>query len=446
MKQNLQIRAVIHLSSTAVYTVVGYPDNYGKHLKIMAVGVAKTKGFFGGQITNHYELLNAIKSSANQAMDMAGVEFSYVGLSFATPSIQSDNGQSGLKLVNTDVPNAIGKTIRLNDMESVLKQLKNDLLKKRFSPIQITTQFATLDVGKPSERRIKNPVGMQAYSMYLSYHIMAVPRTYHQQMDGVFRQSNLAIYPHMFAGTAGAEYALTPSEKERGVCFVDIGAGMTNVCVYYQGMLVFSRCFSMAGSSVDKDIAQWMNVSEEEAESIKIDYGMAFSPSSNELKRKFQVMQRNNERSEIAINLYELLEIIENRYFWLFSEIFTEFDRENITEFLKDGIVLAGGGSKMKGLANMVQKRFNVAVRQISVNNCVSVCVNDLNDDNIKLIRKYLADNTLYNAIGALLYQQHEQYERDEQFLYPNEGTNTGLFGRLGEAYHQATNFLKKWM
>lgn len=100
----------------------------------------------------------------------------------------------------------------------------------------------------------------------------------------------------------------------------------------------------------------------------------------------------------------------------------------------------------MNDLNRMVQKRFNVAVRQISVNNCVSVCVNDLNDDNIRMINKHLADNTLYNAIGVLLYQQSKQYEQDEQFLYPQTQSNQGFFGRLGEAYEQATNFLKKWM
>lgn len=443
MKQNLQIRAVIHLSSTAVYTVVGYPDNYGKHLKIMAVGIAKTQGFFGGQIVNHHDLLNAIKISTNQAMDMAGVEFTHVGLSFATPNMQTDNAHSRINLVG-DVPNTVGKPICLDDIAGMLEKLKNDLLLNRASPIQIITQFATLDIGRPTERATKNPVGLYAHHLHLNYHLIAMPRTYYQQMDGVFAQSNLAIYPPVFAGVAGAEYALTHAEKERGICFVDIGAGVTNVCIYSNNMLIFSRCFGMAGSAVDKDIANWLNISMAEAESIKKEEGFAYSSAVP--KDRFITLQRNNKQGEIVLNRYELASIIEDRYFALFSRIFDTLDQEGMTEFFKDGIVLAGGGSKMNDLNRMVQKRFNVAVRQISVNNCVSVCVNDLNDDNIRMINKHLADNTLYNAIGVLLYQQSKQYEQDEQFLYPQTQSNQGFFGRLGEAYEQATNFLKKWM
>ena len=429
MKENLQIRAVIHLSSTAVYTVVGYPDNYGKHLKIMAVGVAKTQGFFGGQIVNHYELLEAIRNSANQAMDMAGVEFTHVGLSFATPSIQTDNGQSRINFVDADTPNSTGKPIHIDEVSGILKKLKNDLLANRVSPIQIVTQLAKLDVGRPNERMIKNPVGLYAYNMCLSYHVITVPRTYHKQMDGVFAQSNLAIYPPVFSGVAGAEYALTHEEKERGICFIDIGAGTTSVCVYSGGMLVFSRCFSMAGSSVDEDIANWLNVSMQEAEFIKKNQGSAYS--SVVPRGRFITLQRNGRHDEIVLNQYELSSIIEDRYFALFSKIFDTLDRENFTGFFKGGIVLAGGASKMTDLIRMVQKRFNVSARQISVNNCVSVCANDLNDDNIRLINEHLADNTLYNAIGVLLYQQSKQYEQDEHFLYPQMQSNQGFFGRL---------------
>lgn len=444
MKQNLQIRAVIHLGSTAVHTVVGYPDNHGRHLKIMAVGVAKTQAFFGGQIHNHSELLRAIKSSANQAMDMAGVQFTHVGLSFAAPNMRTDNGQSRVYLVDAESPNLAGKAIHIDDIAGVLKELKNDLLKNRVSPIQITTQFAALDVGKTSERTAKDPVGLFAHNMYLSYHLITVPRTYHQQMNDVFAQSNLAIYPPIFAGVAGAEYALTETEKERGVCFVDIGAGTTNVCVYSGGMLIFSRCFSVAGSSVDADIAKWLNISEIEAEFIKKNQGSAYPP--NIPKGHFIPLRRSGRHDEIVINQHELSTVIENRYFDIFSRILNALDQENIRGFLKEGIVLAGGGAKMNDLTYMARKFFNVAVRQISVNNCVSVCANDLNDDNIILINQHLVNNTLYNAIGALLYQQSKQYERDEQFLYPQIESNQGWFGRLGQAYKQTANLLKKWM
>lgn len=441
MKQNLQIRAVIHLSSTAVYTVVGYPDNHGKILKIMAVGVAKTNGFFGGQIANHQELLEAIKQSANQAMDMAGLDIFDVGLSFATPSMASGNGKGGLALVTPNSTSA-GRIIHSGDVLLILEQLQHELLESRYYPIQISTQFAQLD--DDSKRITKNPVGLYAKSLFIGYHAISVPRTYHQQMDAIFAKSSLGIHPTLFAGVAGAEYALSKEEKERGVCFVDIGAGVTNVCVYSGGMLVFSRCLSVAGRAVDLDIARWLNVSVMEAEFIKQSQGSAYS--SDKPKSHFITLQRNGKHDEIIINQHELASVIEDRYYAIFTKIFQSLDKEELMGFLKAGIVLAGGGSKIKDLQRMIERRFNIAVRQMNVNNCVSICANHLNDDNIRRINGYLSDNVLHNAIGALLYQQHEQYAQDERFLYSQEHPQQGLFGRLSQRYHQWTNRLKRWM
>ena len=73
MIPNSDIHAVIHLSSTAVYTIVGYFDVHHKKTQVMGLGIAKTDAFFGGQIINREHLLSAIYKSVREAIDMAGV-------------------------------------------------------------------------------------------------------------------------------------------------------------------------------------------------------------------------------------------------------------------------------------------------------------------------------------------------------------------------------------
>lgn len=441
MKPSLQIRAVIHLTSTAVYMVVGYPHKK-KNFKIMAITKVETNAFFGGQIRDSEKLFKAIQEATNQAMDMAGVNIFFVALCLATPDMASANGSSTTALIHQG-STTTGRVIDRDDLTSILDKLQHNLLVEKNTTLQIANHFTILD----KERILVNPVGLIAQEMCMHYHAITVPRTYHQQLNGVFAKSGLAIHPTIFSAVAGAEYALTAEEKKQGVCFIDIGAGTTSVCAYYQEKLLYSRCFSKAGHSIDRDIANMLKISVAEAEAIKLEYGSA--DASSRSRGRFTTIFVQSRNGEITINEYELASNIEARYHdGIFLKIIQSLDQAEL-DFESDihTIVLTGGGAKMHGLQRMVEKRFNKKVRIVNnVNNCISICHRHVNDDNINLIRAYLLDGSVDNALGALLYQQGEQYNRDEGFMYSPEHPQQGWFGRLGEQYQQLTDRLKRWM
>lgn len=437
------IRAVIHLTSTAVYTVVGYHTKQND-LKIMEISKVETNAFFGGQIRDSQKLYEAILTSANQAMDRTGLNISNVCLCLATPSIASTNGSSVTALIHQG-STTTGRVIDQDDLISVLDALQHNLLVEKSTSLQICNQFAVLD----KKDMHLNPVGLVAQEMRLHYHAITVPRTYHQQLNVVFEKSGLTVHPTIFSAVAGAEYALTHEEKKQGVCFIDIGAGTTSVCAYYNEQLLYSRCFSKAGQSIDQGIANLLRISVAEAEAIKLEYGSA--DASSKPKGRFTTIFVQSRNGEITINEHELANNIETFYHdSIFLSIFQSIDQAEL-DFEDDirTIVLTGGGAKMHGLQRMLEQRFNKTVRVVSANNvnkCISICHRYVNDDNIKRVTAHLLDGSVYNALGALLYEQGEQHSKDEQFMYSPEHPQQGWFGRLGEQYQQFTNRLKRWM
>lgn len=427
MKQHSQIRAVIHLSSTAVHTAVGYFDDHHKKTKIMAVGIANTDAFFGGQIINRQHLLSAIHRSVRDAMDMAGLELFDVGLSFANAKITSFNAVQDAYVMGDGTHHPAGQLISDEDIRTTLERAKLALIGKQQSALQLCVQFVSLD----GKQLVEDAVGMRANQISIGYHMMGVPTTYYEQMVDLLHSNNLEVYPTLFDGVVSAEYALTDEEKERGVCFIDIGAGTTSVCLYNKGILLHSQCIEVGGQLVDMDIASELRISLLEAESLKKQHGSAFA--QNRPKGEFITLKKRS-GGELTVNVYELASIIEARYQELLNQIFQEIADAGLADFMEAGVVLAGGASQMTDLPTFIKQTFNVHVRTMTVNKNVEVCVKHLSDDNIKLLRSHLKDTKLHSVIGALMYQFSDQHQQDERHLY-GENQPMSFFGRVVQMF-----------
>lgn len=421
------IHAVIHLSSTAVYTVVGYFDVHHKKTQIMGLGLAKTDAFFGGQIVNREHLLSAIHKSLREAIDMAGVQVSYVGLSFASPAMMGENGIQD-KIITGQNPtgDTLGRKIGHDDVRDILNDAKVGLAQKGHKDVQLCQQRFWLD----DDQSGKDVVGMLAHKLTVGYHLISVPSMFYAQIKDLMVSNNLEVHPMFFDGVTSSEYALSGDEKQRGVCFIDIGAALTKVCLYQEGMLLYTRCLPVGGQLVDMDIASTLGLTLLEAESLKKHHGSA--NASKQSKSDFITLKKRHHDSELTVHLYKLASIIEARYLALLHEIFDELTAKGLDQFMDMGVVLAGGGADMRDLPSLIERQFGVSVRQMDINPKVAVHTELLSDDDIGLLKTHLSDPKLHSIIGALMYYQSEQYARDERGQF-GDLDRVGFFGRVGQ-------------
>ena len=448
MKDSKQFRAVIHLSSTAVQTVVGYFNESNKALKIVAVGVAPTDAFFAGKINDRAKLLKAIEDSTQQAMDMARLQLYDVGLSFATAQMYGISDYSWKRLIRADADsdNKQERIIQSQDILSIFDKVDQAFADRQYATVQMQNHIMVLNANTNQQRAVKNPVGLFANSLGVFYHVIAVPSGYYKQMKDLFKAKEFGIYPPMFAGVAGAEYALTEEEKQVGTCFVDIGVGITNVCLYKSGFLVFSCCIEKGGRDLTNKIAHRLNISYKEAESIKRRFGNA--DSSSQSRAKFiNLCKTDNSGKELSFYAFGLAELIEEFYLELFDEVHQRILSSKLDIATKQGVVFAGGGSKIPGLDAIVRKQYGIPSRQMTLNKSVTPCERFLSEDeHFFAVKKHIESNQLYNAIGALLYQHSEQNLYDEELRYPNNtAPKNGWFGRLLDWKNRITG-IQGWM
>ncbi|MFH1990333.1 MAG: rod shape-determining protein [Patescibacteria group bacterium] len=173
---------------------------------------------------------------------------------------------------------------------------------------------------------------------------------------------------------AAAIGARLPISDAVGNMVVDIGGGTTDIAVISLGGIVVSRNLRIAGEKMNDDIIQYVRdefqllIGEKTAEKIKISIG-----SVSPLKEKLTAPIRGRDLvsglpKEVIINDSEITEAITPSVNAIISEIRSvveETPPELISDLMVRGIILAGGGSLLRGFPEMVEKTTGIPTRLV---------------------------------------------------------------------------------
>jgi len=173
---------------------------------------------------------------------------------------------------------------------------------------------------------------------------------------------------------AAAIGARLPISDAVGNMVVDIGGGTTDIAVISLGGIVVSRNLRIAGEKMNDDIIQYIRdefqllIGEKTAEKIKISIG-----SVSPLKEKLTASIKGRDLvsglpKEVIISDSEITEAIMPSVNAIISEIRSvveETPPELISDLMTRGIILAGGGSLLRGFPEMVEKITGIPTRLV---------------------------------------------------------------------------------
>lgn len=171
---------------------------------------------------------------------------------------------------------------------------------------------------------------------------------------------------------AAAIGARLPISEAAGNMIVDIGGGTTDIAVISLGGIVASRNLRIAGDRMNEDIIQHVRdkfqllLGEKSAEEIKILIGSVIP-----LKERLTVTVRGRDLvsglpKEIIINDSEIREALLSSTNAIISEIrdvVEETPPELVADLMTRGIILAGGGSLLRGLPELVSQAVSIPTR-----------------------------------------------------------------------------------
>ncbi len=169
---------------------------------------------------------------------------------------------------------------------------------------------------------------------------------------------------------AAAIGARMPIHEPAGNFMVDIGGGTTEVAVISLGGIVVAKSLRIAGNKLNQDIINYAQekykllIGERTAERIKISIGVVYfdkEPNKSEIK-EMPMRGRNlvtGLPEEVIINQIDAKKAMERSISQIITEIKNTIEvtpPELLSDIMKRGICLAGGGALLRGLDSYITK------------------------------------------------------------------------------------------
>lgn len=173
---------------------------------------------------------------------------------------------------------------------------------------------------------------------------------------------------------AAAIGARLPVTEAAGNMIVDIGGGTSEIAVISLGGVVVARSLRIAGDEMNEDIINYCRdefnllIGERSAEDVKIAIGSAVPQ-----KEALTMMIRGRDLvsgfpKEVQVNDEQIREALSRSIRIIVNNIRTTIEEtppELLSDIMKRGIILAGGGSLIKGLDKMIANQTEIPVRMM---------------------------------------------------------------------------------
>ncbi len=173
---------------------------------------------------------------------------------------------------------------------------------------------------------------------------------------------------------AAAIGARLPVTEAAGNMIVDIGGGTSEIAVISLGGVVISRSLRVAGDEMNEDIIRYcrdefnLMVGEKTAEDVKIAIG-----SACQLKESMNLPVRGRNLvsglpKEVAVNDEQICEALSRSIRIIVNSIKTVIEEtppELLADIMQKGIILAGGGSLIRGLDKLIANQTEMPVRMM---------------------------------------------------------------------------------
>jgi cell division protein FtsA len=340
------------VGSSKVSALIAEPGDDGS-LKILGTGQRQSQGVRRGFVADMEKTEGAIREAVEQAERIAATNIEDVFVGFSAGGVDSTVASVELQIG--------GRRVEKPDIDQLLGIGRESINSDDRMILHALPALYTLD----GLEGVKKPLGLHADRLAVDIHVIAADPSPVRNLDLCVRSAHLGVEAIVASPVAAGKACLSEEERELGVALVELGAGVTNVSVFAGGMLVGLKSIPMGGIDITDDIAAAFGTRRVEAERMKCFYGSATaSPRDNHDMIELSPIAGSEEGTEASrITRAQLIAVIRQRLEHLTGDIARALKDLGFGGPFGRQVVLTGGGSELKGIADYAQGVLGRAVR-----------------------------------------------------------------------------------
>ena len=320
------------IGTSKVSLVIGEVNNFGQIETICSVSNI-CNGIKKGKIINEDEVIKTVIKTLEDAESESNLKINSAYITIYGKDV-------------TIVQNSITKEVKdrysgisAKDVSSAIMQAKDIDVPEGKTIIDIVAEKFVLDDGKVTA----DPIGSFCSSFTLKAQIVLANKEFIRQIHNIFRKSDLEIDGIVPITLAEKNVVLDINELNDSVMILDIGAGNTEIGVFEGSEFIYTNTIPLGGDNITNDIALVLNISQDEADKLKRQYGLAMkSYIDNDNDITLTTCKDENGNNKV-IKSSELIEIIEARVEEIFKLINDDITMQGIKQRINN-VVLTGQG------------------------------------------------------------------------------------------------------
>lgn len=342
----------LDIGTTKVCAIVASPDEARPGtLKILGIGRSPSEGLTRGVVTNIEKTVQSIRAAVADAEAQSGVKINAVTVGIAGDHIQSFQSRGVIAISRPD--NEIIK----EDVDRLIEDTRRVALPLDRKIIHVIPQQFIVD----GQDGIYDPVGMSGVRMEAVVHIVTGLVTAAQNIYKCVQRAGLQVNDMVLEPLASSYAVLDEQEKEVGVALLDIGGGTTDLAVFEERTIRHTAVIGIAGKKVTDDIRKGLGLLTDQAERIKIEHGFAYEPAV--VDNQPILLPGIGGRPPQEIDKHLLCKVIQPRMEEILEFVAMEIKRSGYSRHLSAGVVLTGGGSLIKGTAELAKEVMGMPVK-----------------------------------------------------------------------------------
>jgi cell division protein FtsA len=323
----------------------------GEQVRFLALGAAESKGLRKGLIVNLDSTVSSIRRAVEEAEGVANVPVESAVIGVAGSHVRGVNSRGGVSLGPRP------RDIEREDVKRAIDTARNISLPEDREVLHVLPHEFLVD----AQDGIRDPIGMVGQRLEANVHVVTASSSATQNLVTAANKAGILINDTVLEPLASAEACLTQDERDFGCCLMDIGGGTTELIVYGGGVVRHTGAVAIGGDHFTNDLAVGLRTPIPEAERIKRHHGCAAA-----------ALLRGDGSIEIAsvgdrpprtIFAHMLTEIIEPRAQELLALVEDDLQRAGVDKQIPAGFILAGGGSRLNGLQDLIEHSFHLPTR-----------------------------------------------------------------------------------